>query len=316
VRAARIVRYGEPVEFEFADVPAPTPHAGEVLVHVDAVGVNFHDLNVAGNVYGQNVSLPHVLGSEVVGRLEDGTRVAGLTTEGGGFAEQVAVRRQDVFGLDTEVTDLQALTMTIQGNTAWHALHTIARLRAGETVLVLGGAGGVGMLAIQLARIAGAGQIIATATTNAKRGLVTELGADCAIDSRSDALAAEIAEATGGRGVDVVVDNIGGAAFDASVEVARPLARLVSIGKASGRSPTPFDPRAMSRRNLIVSGMYLGTFPDLLRESMAELTKLCADGRLRIFDGGRYAFADAAAAVNALRTRTQPGKLVVDVASR
>ncbi|MXP23866.1 zinc-binding dehydrogenase [Gordonia sp. HNM0687] len=314
MRAAQIVRYGEPVEFEIVETKDPELAGDEVLVDVEAVGVNFHDLNVAANAYGQNVALPHVLGSEVIGRLADGTRVAALTTEGGGFAERVAVSREVVFPLPEGVGDLEALTMVIQGNTAWHALHTLGRIGKGDSVLVLGAAGGVGMLAIQLAKLAGAATVVAGVSSESKNSKVSELGADHVINSRGDDLASAIMDATRDHGVDVVVDNIGGSAFDQAVEAARPLARLVSVGKASGDAPTPYDPRALSRRNLVVSGMYLGTFPPgLLRESMAELVALLAAGELRVDDGGRYAFDKADEAVNALRTRSGGGKIVVTV---
>lgn len=315
MRAAQVERYGEPVAITVQDnIPDPVPGDDEVLVRVEASGVNFHDLNVAANRFGQNHPLPHVPGSEVIGRLADGSRVAALVVDGGGFGELVAARRSRVYPVPEDVSDLDALAMIIQGNTAYHALHTLGGLRTGDTVLVLAGAGGVGTLAIQLARIAGAGTVMATASTASKRSLVADLGADEVLDSRTGDLAAELSRRTGGRGVDLVLDSVGADTFDDALASLAPLGRIVSIGQPAA-PPTPVQPRALAPRNATVAGFYLGTFPDEpLRESTAELFGLCAAGRLTVQEGRRYDLRSAADAINAVRDRDQVGKHVVRVA--
>jgi len=310
--AAQLARFGEPVQLELNDVPSPARGPGELLIDVDAAGVNYHDINVAINLFGADVTLPHVLGSEVVGHLSDGRRVAALCEHGGGFAEQVSVREDRIFPVPEGVSDLQALAMVIQGNTAWHLLHSVARVRAGEAVLVHAAAGGVGSLLVQLARAAGVGQIIATASSESKRRLVRELGADLVLDSRADDLADRIWTATGERGVDIVLDSVGGAVFDSSLTLLAPFGRAVNFGLAGRLAPQPLNVRDLVPGIRSVAGFYLGSCPVAeLRGSTAAVMTACARGELRVIDGGSYPLRRAAHALRDLASRRTTGKLVV-----
>ncbi|MFJ7078983.1 NADPH:quinone oxidoreductase family protein [Streptomyces sp. NPDC098781] len=312
--AAQILQYGEPVNLVIKEVPPPAPANGYEVVDVEAAGVNFHDVNVAANSFGQNTPLPHVPGAEVLGRLANGSRVVAFCRTDGGFCERIAVPAKDVFPVPDEVGDLEALAMVVQGNTAWHVLHTMGHLGSGETVLVHAGAGGVGSLAVQLARLAGARTVIATASTAEKRDLAKELGADAVLDSDDGDLVEAIAELTAGQGVDLALESVGGAAFGASLRALAPLGRLVTFG-VSGRTPPPLvNPRDLTRRNVTVAGFYLGSFPDL-GQSTAMLMSLLARGQLRVLGGGSYPLERSSEALNALSSRRTSGKLVIRVAS-
>ena len=160
----------------------------------------------------------------------------------GGYAQKIAVDPSTLFPIPDGVDDGQALTTLVQGATAWHLLRTSTHLQPGETVVVHAGAGGVGTIAIQLAKRWGAGRVIATASSDEKRALTLELGADAAVDSRSPDLRAALREANGGRGVDVVLEMTGGPTFDASLAALAPLGRLAVFGMAGRVPPQPVDP--------------------------------------------------------------------------
>src|SRR6478672_6410646 len=233
VRAIRIDEWGGPeVLRHVTDAPEPVPGPDEVLVRVMRAGVNFADTHASGNQYVAKYELPLTPGAEVAGTLEDGTRVVALTGGAGGYAELAAVRREFVVPIPDGVSDGAALAVLLQGLTAWHLYRTAGRVASGETVVVVSGAGGVGSLAVQLGRGMGAGRVIATASSESKRQLVLDLGADAALDTTaltSDALR----EANDGRDVDVVLEMAGGEVFDACFDALAPLGRLVAYGISS-----------------------------------------------------------------------------------
>ena len=188
MRAIRIDAWGGPeVLTAVDDQPAPQTGPTEVLVRVTRAGVNFADTHASENRYVARNDLPlRYPGAEVAGTLEDGTRVVALTGGSGGYAELAAVPRDfEYVPIPDGVSDGEALAVLLQGLTAWHLYRTVGRVREGETVVVVSGAGGVGSLAVQLARPMGAGRVIATASSEDKRELVRSLGADVAIDTQS-----------------------------------------------------------------------------------------------------------------------------------
>jgi NADPH:quinone reductase len=213
------------------------------------------------------------------------------------------------------VTDGQALTTLVQGATAWHLLRTSTHLQPGETVVVHAGAGGVGTLAIQLAKRWGAGRVIATASSEEKRALTLELGADVAIDSRAPDMSAALREANQGRPVDIVLEMTGGPVFDQSLAALAPLGRLAVFGMA-GRTPaSAIDPAALMRRSAAVIGFWLvhvAQRPYLLAEAVTDLMTLIADGSIRPIVGETYPLERAADAHRALLDRTSVGKLILD----
>ena len=213
MRAVLVKEWGGPEVLELADVPVPEPRDGQVLVQVTTAGVNFADTHARENSYIAKYELPLVPGTEVAGTLEDGTRVVAMT-DSGGYAEYAVADRSRVWALPDGLSEHAALALLIQGLTAWHLYKTCARPSGGETVVVHSAAGGTGSLAVQLGRHMGAGRVIATASSEEKRALARELGADAAVDGAPDGLAERLIAANGGDKIDVVFEMAGGRVFE------------------------------------------------------------------------------------------------------
>src|SRR3954449_2839134 len=182
MRAVQITRFGGPEVLDVVDLPDPTPGPGQQLYEVSSAGVNFADTHQIENSYLAQQQLPLIPGAEFVGTpVGGGQRVVGLL-EGGGYAEKVVAHDFLTWPVPDGVSDEQALSVVLQWATAWHLLRTSAHMAEGESVVVIAGAGGVGSLAVQLARRWGAGRVIATASSAEKRALAEELGAHATVD--------------------------------------------------------------------------------------------------------------------------------------
>jgi NADPH:quinone reductase len=313
VRAIQITQFGGPEVLTVTELPDPATGPGDQVFDVLAAGVNYADTHQSENSYLSRQTLPFVPGSEVVVRTPDGTRLVGLVG-GGGYAERIAANPARLFPVPDGVSDAQALTTLVQGATAWHLLRTSAHLQPGESVVVHAGAGGVGTLAIQLAKRWGAGRVIATASSEPKRELTLRLGADAAVDSTTAELSAALREANGGKRVDVVLEMTGGPVFDQSLAALAPLGRLVVFGMASRTRPTPVQPAALMAHSTAVIGfwlMHVAQRPALLAEAVQDLLSAIAAGELRPVLGGSYPLADVADAHRALLDRSSTGKLVL-----
>src|SRR3954449_9059640 len=189
MRAIQVQEFGGPEVLRIADVARPEPGPGEVLIQVTRAGINFADTHQRRNEYLAKAELPLVPGTEVAGVRDDtGERVVAVTGTGG-YAEYAAAPEALTVPIPDGVDDATALALIVQGLTAWHLYRTSARIREGETVVVHAGAGGVGSLAVQLGRPMGAGRVIATASSEEKRALALELGADAAVDSAPEGVA-------------------------------------------------------------------------------------------------------------------------------
>jgi NADPH:quinone reductase len=314
VRAIQITEFGGPESMVVRDLPDPEPVGDEVVMDVLAAGINYADTHQTEDSYLAKQSLPLIPGGEVVVRDPSGRRLLGLLGSGG-YAEKVAADPRLLFPIPDNVTDAQALTTLVQGATAWHLLRTSTHLQAGETVVVHAGAGGVGTIAIQLAKRWGAGRVIATASSEEKRALTLELGADVAVDSRTPDLKAALREANDGRGVDVVLEMTGGPVFDQSLAALAPLGRLAVFGMAGRTPPTPVDPGRLMSRSTAVIGFWLVHVvqrPYLLAEAVTDLMTLIADGSIRPIVGDTYPLEGAADAHRALLDRSSVGKLVIN----
>jgi NADPH2:quinone reductase len=312
MRAVTIHEFGGPEVLRVEDVPDLEPRDGLDVVSVTAAGVNYADTHQTENSYLADQQLPFVPGSEVVGTTSDGRRVAALTG-GGGYAEQAHAHPAACFDLPEAVSDAQALALMVQGMTAWATLRRSAHLEAGESVVVHAAAGGVGTLAIQLAKRWGAGRVIGVASSPHKCDLARRLGADATVDGGTEDLKAALVEANDGKPVDIVLEMVGGRTFDASLAALAPFGRLVTFGMASRTPPSPVDPRALLQRSRAVIGFWLAQAPpELMRQAMTELLTLVADGDLEPVVGGTYPLADARSAHEALRSRRTTGKLVLD----
>jgi NADPH:quinone reductase-like Zn-dependent oxidoreductase len=218
------------------------------------------------------------------------------------------------------VSDEQALALVLQGATAWHLLRTSSHMAEGESVVVIAGAGGVGSLAVQLARRWGAGRVIATASSPEKRALAEQLGAHATVDP---ALADDdprqftgaLREANGGKPVDIVLEMTGGNIFTGSLSALAPFGRLVTYGMAARQETKPVPPGALMQKSRAVIGFWLAhcmARPQMLNEAMNELLPMVAEGTLRPVVGGRYPMAAVREAHQDLLARRSTGKLVLD----
>jgi NADPH:quinone reductase len=313
VRAVQIKEFGGPEVLEVADVEDPRPGDGEVLIEVDHAGINFADTHQRENTYLRKFDLPLVLGGEVAGRAEDGRRVAAMVASGG-YAERVAAPEATTFPIPDGVDDGAAVAMLIQGLTAWHLFRTSAKLAQGESVVVVSGAGGVGNLALQLAKPFGAGRVIATASTEEKRALCVELGADAAVDPAEEDLTAALREANGGEMVDVVLEMAGGRTFDSAIEALAPFGRIVAYGIA-GREQNELQTGRLMRKSRAVVGFWLMHClgrPEMMEEPLADLFARIARGELRPQLGETYPMSEVRRAHEDLQGRRTSGKLLLD----
>ena len=315
MRAIQITEFGGPEVLHLTELPDPVAGPGQLLVEVDTAGVNYADTHTVEDSYLSRTSLPLVPGAEVVGRTADGRRVLALS-DSGGYAEKAVVPEQLAHDLPEGITDGQALAVVVQGLTAWHLLRTASHLAAGESVVVHAAAGGTGSMAVQLAKAYGAGRVIATASTGAKRDLALELGADVAVDADPEGLKERLIEANGGSRVDIVLEMTGGPVFDASLAALAPFGRLVAYGMASRTPPTPVEPAKLMGRSQSVIGFWLAHLlgrPGMYHEPMDELFAMITQGRLRPQVGAARPLSGAAGAHEDLRARRTTGKLILDV---
>ncbi len=315
MRAIEMREFGGPEVLELVELDRPVPAPGEVLIRVSAAGLNFADTHTRENAYVAKVELPLVPGSEVVGVREDtGERVVALCGTGG-YAEWATAPEGLCFAVPDGVEDATALALLLQGLTAWHLYRTQGRVAAGESVVVVSGAGGVGSLAVQLGHAMGAGRVIATASSEEKRALCLELGADAALDGSPDGLTERILAANGGKAVDVVFELAGGAVFDACKGALAPFGRMVAYGISSKEVNTVRTGWLLKRSHSVI-GFWLFHMldrPEWMGEALADLFARTARGELRVVVGGRYPLAAAREAQEALAGRRTTGKVVLEV---
>ncbi|KZB87495.1 quinone oxidoreductase family protein [Amycolatopsis regifaucium] len=316
MRAVQVTEFGGPEVLNLVDLPDPVPGPGQLVIEVDRIGVNYADTHQAENSYLAPSKLPLVPGGEVVGRTSDGKRVVALLNGGGGYAERAVADEATTFGVPDGVDDLTALSFIVQGTTAAILLRKNAHLEPGESVVVHAAAGGVGSIAVQLAKAWGASRVIATASSDEKRALALDLGADVAIDSRAENMTDALREANGGKRVDVVLDMAGGSVTDQSIAALAPFGRLAFYGMASRQQPKPIETRNLLGHSTTVSGMWLPHVfklrGNVFGRALDDLFSLALAGQIRAVAGGEYALSDARAAHEALRSRGTSGKLLLD----
>ena len=326
----QITRFGEPLDvLERVSAPPSELEPGSVLVEVEAIGLNFLDVSVCRGDYGLYSEFPVVPGAELAGRVvavgdevervAAGDRVAGMSPSArGGFATQVVLPEAAVHAVPATMpaTDAAALLVTYQ--TSYFALVRRAALLADEWLLVHAGAGGVGTAAIQLARSVGA-RVVATAGTDEKLEVCRHYGAEVAIGHREDFVRAAM-EATDGRGVDVVLDPIGGSVFERSLDCCAVEARVIPIGWASGVAPTLLAAEIV-RRNLTVVGLSWGSayplrFPAFVAVAHEALVRAYESGAIRPHIPRVWGFGELPTAVQALADGETVGKVVVEVSPK
>lgn len=321
MRAIRYHQTGGPGVLRLEEVPEPEPGPGEVQLRVHAAGVNFADTERRRGLYDAEVPLPRILGSEAAGIVSAigpgvdaalvGRRVVALTTSS--YAEFVKAPASGLVSLPENVSFEVAAAVPVQGLTAYHLLHTVGRVQEGQSVLVHAAAGGVGVLAVQLAKAAGA-RVFGTVSSAVKAQLVQELGVDEVIRYDHEDVVAEVHRRTGGRGVELVLDAVGASTWAASLQVLAPFGHLVSYGSASG-SPPPVDVDALFAKSLKVSAYWLHTPhpPGMHHRALESLIQEVSRGKLRILVGLKLPLAEAAEAHRRLEGRETVGKVVLNV---
>lgn len=324
MRAIRISEWGGPDVMQVVDLEVPEPADDQVLVRVTRAGINYADTHQTENSYLAKFELPLTPGAEVAGVVEQdgggfgaGQRVVAMVGQGG-YAEYVAAPAAQTFAIPDGVDDELALALLIQGLTAWHLYRTCARVQEGESVVVVSGAGGVGSLAVQLGRHMGAGRVIATASSQEKRDLTLELGADAAVDPDAEDLTAAIVEANEGRKVDAVFEMAGGRMFTGALRAMAPFGRMVTYGIA-GREQNEVQTGLLMRKSWSVVGFWLmhclADPENMMRGPAADLYERAARGEVRAVTGGTYGMSDVRQAHEDLRARRTRGKLLLDPAS-
>ncbi len=320
MRAVQITRFGGPEVLDVVDVPEPVPGEGQKLYDVATAGINFADTHQIENSYLAAQQLPLIPGAEFVGTpVDGGPRVVGLL-DGGGYAERAVAHDFLTWPVPDGVSDEQALAVVLQGATAWHMLRTCAHLAEGESVVVIAGAGGVGSLAVQLARRWGAGRVIATASSPEKRKVAEDLGAHATVDPAladddPKAFTGALREANGGRPVDVVLEMTGGNVFAGSLSALAPFGRLVTYGMAARQETKAVPPGALMQKSRAVIGFWLAHCmrrPQMMDAALHDLLPLVAEGALRPVVGGRYPMSAVREAHQDLLARRTTGKLVLD----
>ena len=318
VRAIVISEWGGPEVLELVeDAPVPEPAEHELLVKVTRAGINFADTHARENSYLARYELPLTPGAEVAGVREDtGERIVALVGTGG-YAEYVAADAATVFPIEEDVSDATALALLLQGLTAWHLYRTAAKLAEGESVVVISGAGGVGSLAVQLAKPFGAGRVIATASTEDKRAKTLELGADAAVDPAEEDLKGALIAANEGRPVDVVLEMSGGRVFEQSADALAPFGRIVAYGIAS-REPNTVETGRLMRKSRSVVGFWLMHClgrRDMMEEPLADLFERAANGELVPQVGTTYPMSEVRQAHEDMQGRRTSGKVLLDPSS-
>ncbi|KJE27056.1 zinc-binding dehydrogenase family protein [Geobacillus kaustophilus] len=322
MKFVQFVEYGGPDVLRVCEGERPKPSGRQVVIEAEAIGVNYADTARREGRYIVPTPLPFVPGTEVAGVVREvgpkvqtvrpGQRVVALI-ESGGYAEFVAVDERAVVPLSDGMDARQAAALPVQGLSAYHILKTMGRLEEGETVLVHAAAGGVGTIAVQLAKRFGAKTVIATASTEEKRALAERLGADVTIDYTKDDWAAAVMEATGGRGVDVALEMAGGDVFHQTLDCLAPFGRLVVYGAASGEM-TRLNPVRLMAKNWSVIGFFLPQIMKkraLYEQSLRELLAWVQEGSLKLMIGGVYPLEQAAEVHRLLQGRKTHGKLLL-----
>ena len=325
MRSVVCTAFGEPETLTMADRPEPVAGAGELRIAVAAAGVNFADILMVGGSYQECPEFPFSPGLEIAGTvLECGAGVTGFAPGdrvmagcgNGGFAEQVALPAGDAYRLPDSMPFKIAGGFPVAYGTAYGALAWRAHLEAGETLLVLGAAGGVGLTAVEVGKAMGA-TVIATARGREKLAVAQEHGADHPIDTGTEDVRAEvrrIAGKLGKQGAEVVFDPVGGALFEASLRCVAWGARLVVIGFAAGKVQQ-IPANILLVKNVSAIGFYWGSYraraPELVASGYAQLFAWYAAGKLRPHVSHQLDLAEAGAALGLLKSRKSTGKVIL-----
>lgn len=322
MKAIEFKKYGGPDVLSVVDKDIPKVGKKEVLIDIQAIGVNYADTARREGQYVVPTPLPFVPGAEVAGvvmevgedvrGVKKGKRVVTLI-EQGGYAEFAVAPAKGLIPIPDGVDYEQAVALPLQGLTAYHTLKTMGRVSQDETVLIHAAAGGVGILAVQLAKLFGAGKVIATASNEDKLSLAKEMGADHLVNYTEDDWDEQIRDLTDGKGVDVALEMVGGKVFHKTLNCLATFGRLIIYGAASGEQ-AEFYPSKLMQRNQSVIGFFLPQImqkPELLESSLEELLGYVNFGELELKVWGTYPLTDAALVHQLLQGRETTGKVIL-----
>lgn len=322
MKAVRFHQNGNADVLKFEEVTTPVPKAGQVLIKVESVGVNYADtMRRRGDDYPEPSPFPFTLGIEVAGTVVNlgegvenipiGTRVFALPGAGG-YAQFIAVSAAVVIPLPDSLDFNQAAAILAQGLTTVISLKKAAKLQAGETILVEGAAGGLGSFAVQIAKIYGA-TVIAAASTDEKRKIAQELGADFTVDYTQPDWPQKVREFTAGKGVDVVWETAGGEVVNQALDALAVFGRMIFLGQSSGQSAL-IDPWRLTAPNHTVTGVYINNYaadPQLISDSITELIGYILTEKVTVQVGHILPLSKAAQAHKLLEERKNIGKIVL-----
>ncbi len=320
MKAVVFDKLGGPEVLHLADMPKPEAAAGTVLLRVRAAGINFADTLFRRGQYLMQPKLPDVPGLEGAGEIEavgagvtnfkPGMRIAGLGSRT--YAEYAVIPVTQAIALPDSVSFEEGAAFPIQVLTAWHMLHTAHQTAPGQTVLVHSAAGGVGIVAVQIAKAAGA-RVIGTVSSDSKAALVKQYGADEVINYATHDFAQETNRLTGGRGADLILDAVGATTFEKGLGCLAPFGHAILYGRAGG-PPEPLNLFRLFEKSIKVSGFGLYTaasVPEVMRRGIEESFRLIAQGKLKLLVGRKFPLADAAEAHRFMESRQSTGKLVL-----
>jgi NADPH:quinone reductase len=324
MRAILCTQYGLPETLQLTDTPTPTPSTDEVLISVKACGVNFPDVLIIQNKYQFKPTLPFSPGGEVSGiitavgdtvtHVKVGDHVVALCGWGG-FAEHVVVKSNRVFKVPDQMDFIPAACTLYTYGTSYHALKDRAELKAGETLLVLGAAGGVSLAAVELGKLMGA-TVIAAASTQEKLDVCKEKGADHVINYTTEDLRARIKEITHDKSVDVIYDPIGGALAEPALRSIAWRGRYLVVGFATGTIPS-FPANLPLLKGASIVGVFWGSFaerePKQSMQNFMQLLTWMKEGKINQHIHRIYSLQEAPQALRDLLDRKVRGKAVVKI---
>jgi NADPH2:quinone reductase len=323
MKAIRINETGGPEVMHLEEIETPVPKEGQVLIKVAAAGINFADLAQRQGAYLTRTRTPMTMGVEFAGTVAAlgpgvstpavGTRVASVGE--GGYAEYAIAQASSLIPLPPDLDFVHAAAFLVHGLTAYQLLRESARLEPGESVLVHAAAGGVGTLAVQLAKLMGAGTVVGTASNPDKLAHVRRLGADAAINYTEADWVEQVKQATGGKGTDIILEMVGGSIAEQSLQCLAPFGRMVIFGAASGHI-AQFTGIQLMYKNQAIIGYWLTSQlqrTDRIAAATMELMQYLASGKLEIVVGQTFPLADAEQAHRAIAERSTMGKVVLIV---
>jgi NADPH:quinone reductase len=321
MKAVVFDKLGGPEVLHLANIPKPEAKPGEVVIRVRAAGINFADTLFRQGQYLMEPSLPDVPGMEAAGEIDSvgagvpnlkpGMRVAGIGSKA--YAEYSVVPANQIIPLPDSLSFDEGAAFPIQVLTAWHMLHTCHQTAPGQTVLVHSAAGGVGIVAVQIAKAAGA-RVIGTVSSDAKAALVKQYGADDVINYATHDFAEETNRLTDGRGADLILDAVGATTFEKGLGCVAFFGHIILYGRAGG-VPEPLNLIRLFVKSAKVSGFTLYAVspnPELMRRGIEESLKLITQGKLKLIVGKKFPLSEAAEAHRFMESRQSTGKLVLN----